>query len=139
MFKQDIPAFLVIIIIISALIVMLAVTYWHYVKIPSNISEEKISITSEGNTEKGKESIVENKAKTEQQDERKEEERKEENLIRKDFSYPYPLGWSYQHAKTLSFKYYLTGVSLGRRKIPSFVKTAKVAGSSPVVPANWDL
>ena len=52
-------------------------------------------------------------------------------LINKKFTYPYPLEWRYEHTKTLFFDYSLTGVSLGKRTVPSFV-----AHDSPYKPGT---
>lgn len=43
------------------------------------------------------------------------------SLIRKDFSYPYPVSYEKEHTTTHFFNFSLTGISLGKREVPSFV------------------
>ena len=118
MFKEGIPASLIIAIVLVALISAIATTYWQYTKTyESNNTEESIVKApepEEETPENGKSIIKESQTGTESMSGNK-------NLVRKDFLYPYPIEWTYQHTKTFSFKYSLTGVSLGRRKVPSFV------------------
>jgi len=116
MFKEGIPASLIIIVVFAVLISAIAATYWQYTKTyeSNNVEElvgktpefEEKAVESENGvkSQTGTESISENK-----------------NLVRKDFSYPYPIEWVSYYTKTRYFKYSLTGVSLGRREIPSFV------------------
>jgi len=46
------------------------------------------------------------------------------NLIQESFSYPYPVEYRYNHTATHFFDYSLTGLSLGKRTVPSFVYTS---------------
>jgi len=84
------------------LISAIAATYWQYTKTyKSNNVEELIGKTTEPEEEapeNGKSKIKESYTGTESISENK-------NLIRKDFSYPYPIEWVSYYTKTRrSFK-----------------------------------
>jgi len=100
MFKEGIPASLIIIVVFAVLISAIAATYWQYTKTyESNNVEELVGKTPEFEEEAVEsENGVKSQTGTESMSENK-------NLVRKDFSYPYPIEWVSYYTKTRrSFK-----------------------------------
>ncbi|MCX6764721.1 MAG: hypothetical protein NTU58_03440 [Candidatus Nealsonbacteria bacterium] len=121
MFKTTIPAPLAFIIIIILVFAVTGAIYWQYSQFSKEIETNNYSTDSYLKEQKETEEIViqeeERKAETSTMENGGETE---EKLIHKEFSYPYPLAWTWRE-EIRKADFSLTGAYFGERAVPSWI------------------